>query len=139
MLPDDLRTVITPSATIHFAGELSAAETHSSRFLPSKRMTASDGGTVQLAPGVTTFGTGSQTSVSCGFGGAGVAACDDGSAPCACGAGGENDDWARRGTATAINAAHSMNFKNSFRVIRRKYTEWWRRGQANLSRTPRES
>src|SRR5271167_2623299 len=120
MFPPALFTVITPSATIHFAGDLSRFETHSSKFLPSNRTIASDGGAVQLAPGVTTFGTGSQISVSCGFGGAGVAACDDGAAPCACG---EDGDWARRGTATASNAAHSMNFKNSFRVIRRKYTE----------------
>jgi len=52
---------------IHFAGDLSCAETHSSRFLPSKRMMASEGGAPLVAPGVTTGGTGSQTSVSCGL------------------------------------------------------------------------
>src|SRR5579875_3173796 len=36
--------------------------------MPSKRMMASDGGAPQVAPGVTTGGTGSQTSVSSGFG-----------------------------------------------------------------------
>ena len=43
MLPADLFTVITPSATVHFAGDLSFVETHSSRFLPSNRMIASEG------------------------------------------------------------------------------------------------
>src|SRR5580698_9229381 len=67
MLPAALFTVSTPSPTFHLAGDLSWAETHSSRLRPSKRTIASEGGAVQLAPGVTTFGTGSQTSVSCGL------------------------------------------------------------------------
>src|SRR5579864_6168803 len=67
MLPAALLTVMTPSATIHFAGDLSCAETHSSRFFPSNSTIASDGGAAHVAPGVTTFGTGCQTSVSSGF------------------------------------------------------------------------
>src|SRR5579864_4493881 len=67
MLPAVLFTVMTPSATIHFAGDLSCAETHSSRFLPSNRMIASEGGAAHGSPGVTTFGTGCQTSVSSGL------------------------------------------------------------------------
>src|SRR5271169_2491087 len=68
MLPADLATVIIPSATIHCAGDLSLADTHSSRFFPSNRMMASEGGAPQVAPGVTIFGSGSQTSVSAGLG-----------------------------------------------------------------------
>src|SRR5689334_2555653 len=68
MLPAFLSTVTIPSATIHFAGPLrSCAETHSSRFLPSKRMIASEGAAAQVAPGVTTLGSGVQTSVSSGL------------------------------------------------------------------------
>src|ERR1051326_7423281 len=68
MLPVFLSTVTMPSATIHLAGALrSCAETHSSRFLPSKRMIASDGAAVQVVPGVTTLGSGVQTSVSSGL------------------------------------------------------------------------
>src|SRR5271167_4047156 len=66
--PGALRTVITPSATVHLAGEPSCAETHSSRFLPSKSTMASEGGAALVAPGVTTLGTGSHTSVSWGLG-----------------------------------------------------------------------
>src|ERR1051325_2019996 len=68
MLPAFLSTVTIPSATIHLAGALrSCAETHSSRFLPSKRMIASEGAAAQVAPGVTTLGSGCQTSVSSGL------------------------------------------------------------------------
>src|SRR5271170_6268895 len=69
MLPASLLTVTMPSATVHLAGaERSCAETHSSRFLPSNRMMASDGAAAQVAPGVTTLGSGVQTSVSSGLG-----------------------------------------------------------------------
>src|SRR5262245_55592861 len=68
MFPEGLLTVITPSATVHWAGDLSFVDTHSFTFLPSKRMIASAGAVVVLVPGATTFGTGSQTSVSCGRG-----------------------------------------------------------------------
>ena len=68
MFPDVLLTVMTPSATVHCAGDLSLVDTHSLRFLPSNRTIASAGGVVVLVPGATTFGTGSQTSVSCGRG-----------------------------------------------------------------------
>src|SRR5215468_509630 len=61
-----------PFATIHFAGDLSLAETHSSRFLPSNKMIASEGGAVLSRPGVTTLGIGSHTSVSSGFSEAGA-------------------------------------------------------------------
>src|ERR1051325_10044634 len=68
MLPVFLSTVTMPSATIHLAGALGAcAGNHSSRFLPSKRMIASDGAAVQVVPGVTTLGSGVQTSVSSGL------------------------------------------------------------------------
>src|SRR5688572_20845977 len=68
MFPEGLLTVMMPSATAHWAGDLSFVDTHSSRFLPSNRTTASAGAVVVLVPGATTFGTGSQTSVSCGRG-----------------------------------------------------------------------
>src|SRR6188508_1099846 len=68
MFPDFLLTVKTPSATVHSAGDLSFVDTHSLRFFPSKRRMASAGGVVVLVPGATTFGTGSQTSVSSGRG-----------------------------------------------------------------------
>src|SRR6187200_2247235 len=68
MFPDFLLTVKTPSATVHSAGDLSFVDTHSFRFFPSKRRMASAGGVVVLVPGATTFGTGSQTSVSSGRG-----------------------------------------------------------------------
>src|SRR5580704_7979804 len=95
--PGALLTVMTPSATIHFAGDLSWADTHSSRFFPSNRTIASEGGALQVAPGVTIFGTGSQTSVSSGFGLA-----------CSC---------AVRGTATAIRAANARSVENCMRMI----------------------
>jgi hypothetical protein len=62
-----LLTVMTPLLTIQLAGDLSRVFTHSSRFLPSNRTMASEGGAESTAPGVTTLGTGSQTSVSCGL------------------------------------------------------------------------
>src|SRR5215467_4003554 len=68
MFPAPLFTVMTPSATVHFAGaDRSCADTHSSRFFPSNRMIASDGGAPHSAPGVTAFGSGCHTSVSSGF------------------------------------------------------------------------
>src|SRR5438270_11418461 len=72
MLPAFLLTVSTPSETIHWAGDLSCAETHWSRFLPSNKMIASEGAAPQVAPGVTTSGTGFHTSVSSGFARSGV-------------------------------------------------------------------
>src|SRR5687768_4496292 len=69
MLPAFLLTVITPSATVHCAGDLSFTLSHSFWFFPSNRTIASDGGGVGTSgPGVTTLGTGSQTSVSSGLG-----------------------------------------------------------------------
>src|SRR5687768_9251210 len=69
MFPDGLLTVITPSATVHCAGDLSLVDTHSVRLLPSNSTIASaGGGAVVLGPGATIFGTGSQTSVSWGRG-----------------------------------------------------------------------
>src|SRR5271157_3825454 len=121
MFPPALFTVSTPSATIHFAGDLSRFETHSSKFVPSNRMIASDGGAMQVAAGVTTFGMGSQTSVSSGFGAAGGAAW------------GEAGDCARTGAATTIRATSATNFENSMCIIRRKYTELYRRGQGKHS------
>src|SRR5271156_4095226 len=80
MLPESLLTVTMPWATLHLAGaerslSLSWAETHSSRFLPSKRMMASEGAAVGVAPGVTTLGSGCQTSVSSGLGAGLVSGC----------------------------------------------------------------
>src|SRR5918994_4111126 len=68
MFPAFLLTVMTPSATVHCAGDLSLVDTHSFRFLPSNRMRASAGAVLVLVPGATTRGTGSQTSVSSGRG-----------------------------------------------------------------------
>src|SRR5579883_2944231 len=65
--PRALFTIISPSLTNHGAGDLSRVKTHSSRFLPSKSTMASDGGAESVAPGVTTFGSGSHTSVSLGL------------------------------------------------------------------------
>src|ERR1700757_357931 len=68
ILPAVLLTTRMPPATVHFAGcERSLAETHSSKFFPSKRTIASDGGLPHSAAGVTTFGSGCQTSVSSGL------------------------------------------------------------------------
>src|SRR5690349_22286569 len=66
MLPAFLLTVMTPSATVQPAGPLSLTETHSSRFLPSNSTIASLGASAFILPGVTTFGTGSHTSVAFG-------------------------------------------------------------------------
>src|ERR1035437_7985322 len=95
--PGAFLTVITPSATFHWAGEWSWADTHSSRFLPSKRTIASEGGTALVAPGVTTLGTGVHTSVSSGLGAAGC--CDE------------------RGAVRAINVAKARNFEFWERMI----------------------
>src|ERR1700722_2491269 len=103
MLPSPLLTVITPSATVHLAGDLSRSESHSSIFLPSKSTIASEGGAPQVAPGVTTAGTGSQISVSSGFGLSG--------------------DWAKSGAATAHRAADTRSLENRMGIMRRKYTE----------------
>src|SRR5579859_5685590 len=103
MLPPVLFTVMTPSATVHLTGDLSLLVTHSSRLLPSKSTMASEGGAVQVAPGVTTLGTGSQTSVSSGFWVAGV--------------------WEKSGADKAINAEVARSFENCIRIIRQKYTE----------------
>src|SRR6185312_6419050 len=62
-----LLTISTPSLTIQGAGDLSRVDTHWSRFLPSNRTMASDGGAPSVAPGVTTLGSGAQTSVSLGL------------------------------------------------------------------------
>src|SRR5712675_567985 len=67
MLPAFLLTVITPSATSHPAGcVVSFTERHASRFFPSNKMIASDGGSCGVLPGVITLGTGSHTSVALG-------------------------------------------------------------------------
>src|SRR3954469_13517307 len=69
MLPDFLLTVRMPPSTFHCAGDLSFTVTHWSRFWPSKRRMASEGGGMETAgPGVMMGGTGSQTSVSWGVG-----------------------------------------------------------------------
>jgi hypothetical protein len=105
MLPPVLFTVITPSATVHSAGDLSFTETHSSTFLPSNNTTASEGGVpVFTGPGVTTFGTGSQISVSSGFGAGAAGVC------------------ANKGAATASRAAEVSNVEIGIRIMQRKYT-----------------
>src|SRR5437870_1264233 len=69
MLPDFLLTVMTPSCTFHWAGDLSLTVIHSSRLVPSKRMRASEGAAgLTAGPGVITLGTGCQSSVSSGLG-----------------------------------------------------------------------
>src|ERR1700719_5372558 len=117
MFPPDLFTVITPSATSHLAGALSRFVTHSSRFFPSKSTIASEGAAPHVAPGVTTLGTGSQISVSSGFGLAG--------------------DCAKRGTVTAIRAADVRRLENAMRIIRRKYTQPHRSGQSAAACRPK--
>src|SRR5437868_15483859 len=67
MLPACLFTVSTPSATVHPAAPLSRTDCHWSRSVPLNSTIASDGGAASVAPGVTIFGTGSQTSVSAGL------------------------------------------------------------------------
>src|SRR3954463_14379455 len=97
-----------PSATVHLAGDLSLVNTHSSRFLPSNSTIASEGGASLGAPGVTTFGTGSQTSVSVGWprggGGAGPAACPAGGC---C--------WATTGATTAYETTNA-SARVAFRI-----------------------
>src|SRR5580693_10335284 len=90
--PGALFTVITPSATSHLAGDLSLFVTHSSRFFPSKSTIASEGAAPHVAPGVTTLGTGSQISVSSGFGLAG--------------------DCAKSGAVMAIRAAEARRLES---------------------------
>src|SRR5258708_2873672 len=68
MLPPAFLTVATPSWTSHDAADLSLTLTHSSRFSPSKRMMASEGGAPKVDPGATTAGLGVQISVSSGLG-----------------------------------------------------------------------
>lgn len=74
---------------------------------------------MQVAPGVTTAGTGSHTSVSSGLGAAVCAAIEAllGCAPC-CGDG----DCARREAAAAIKAADARSLENRMRIIPSKYT-----------------
>src|ERR1700730_11694489 len=66
MLPADLSTVMTPSATFQRAGEWSLTEAHWSRLRPSNSTIASVGGALSVAPGETTAGTGSHCSVAFG-------------------------------------------------------------------------
>src|SRR5205809_7615991 len=84
MFPPALFTVSVPLDTIHFARDLSLDETHSSRFFPSNRTIASEGGALQSTPEVTTSGTGCQSSVSSGFGFPAVCAPLDGGVPDCC-------------------------------------------------------
>src|SRR5438270_11330408 len=115
--PFSLLTVRTPSATVHLAGDLSLAETHSSRFLPSNSTIASEGGAVLFTPGVTTLGTGSQTSVSSGFGF--VPACAaDACCPAPWGARGR----AGAGVATAIRAVKATSVKNEMGITLHEHT-----------------
>src|SRR5687768_11310673 len=65
MPPTALFTVITPSASVQVAGDLSLISTHSSMLVPLNSTTASDGG-APLAPGLTMAGTGVHCSVSSG-------------------------------------------------------------------------
>src|ERR1019366_271506 len=120
MLPADLATDITPLATVHCAGDLSFAETHSSRFFPSNRMMASEGGAPQVAPGVTTFGSGSQTSVSAGLGPGEGAACDGDCAAAAAG------DWATRAVDIANTAMSAAANNSAVRFMLRTYTGYLR-------------
>src|SRR6476646_561111 len=108
MPPPDLFTVIASPERLHWAGDLSRIETHSSRFLPSKSTIASDGGAVHVAPGVTTAGTGSHTSVSSGYG-AGVV-CAGADWPL-------DGDCARRQVAEPMRAIPQSDFKNRLDVI----------------------
>src|SRR6478672_3485538 len=100
--PGAFFTVITPSATVHWAGDLSWADTHSSRLLPSNRTIASEGGAALVAPGVTILGTGVQTSVSSGFGAAGRSA---------------KRPAATATAATAMRVASLRNFEIFVRII----------------------
>src|SRR5882724_397574 len=66
MLPADLSTVMTPSATFQRAVEWSLTDAHWSRLRPSNSTIASVGGAQSVAPGETTVGTGSHCSVAFG-------------------------------------------------------------------------
>src|SRR5947208_580044 len=72
MLPPFLLTFIVPSSTVHLAGSWVPTATHWSALLPSNSTTASDGGSAVgcsvAGAGVTTGGSGFQTSVSSGRG-----------------------------------------------------------------------
>src|SRR3974390_2337157 len=111
MLPAAFLTVMTPSATVHCAGDLSCADTHSSRFLPSKRTRASDGGAPHVAPGVTTFGSGAQTSVSSGLGPGDGAACGEA----------ETVDWPKRAVDNANGATSARGTESTVRFMLRTY------------------
>src|SRR5690606_7408796 len=65
--PVPLTTVMAPPPVVHL-GVLPFLSTHFDRSLPSKSTMASDGGAAGVAPGVTTRGSGSHTSVSLGSG-----------------------------------------------------------------------
>ena len=99
MLPADLLTVMTPSATVQPAGDLSAVETHCRGCLPSNRTIASEGGGASRSAGRDHLGTGSQTSVSFGLGFAVWAAPGAGCLRRALRRGG----WANAGSATALS------------------------------------
>src|SRR4051812_24151033 len=72
MLPPFLLTFIVPSSTVHLAGSWVPTATHWSALFPSKSTTASEGGRAVgcsvAGAGVTTGGSGFQTSVSSGRG-----------------------------------------------------------------------
>src|SRR3974390_136447 len=121
MLPAAFLTVTMPSATIHCAGDLSCADTHSSRFVPSKRTRASDGGAPHIGPGVTIFGSGAHTSVSSGLGPGEGAACDG---DCA---GKETGDWADPGTDRANMARNAAVSATTVGFMLRTYTGRGRR------------
>src|SRR5215210_3280469 len=97
MPPTALFTVNAPSATGQVAGDLSFISTHSLRLEPLKSTTASEGG-APFTPGVTTGGTGVQTSVSSGR-------------PCGAGAAAEDAGccWARTVSGTAPSAASASS------------------------------
>src|SRR5450755_4883786 len=130
MLPADLATVITPSATVHCAGDLSFADTHSSRFFPSNKMMASEGGAPQVAPGVTTLGSGDQTSVSAGLGPGEEAACDG---DCA---GADAGDWAASAVDITNTARSAAENKSAVRFMLRTYTGYARIRPAEVASFP---
>src|SRR5215467_14317991 len=106
---------MTPLATIHFAGEPSFAETHSSRVLPSKRAMASDGASAFVRPGVMMGGTGSHTSVSAGFG----AVLDAGTGFCAAAADATTDAM-RMIEEVRVNRRMRDSADKEYRGIRRR-------------------
>ena len=104
---------MTPSCTSHVAGAWSLTLTHSSRFLPSKSTMASDGAGVGAAAaggGVTTFGTGSHTSVSLGSPGGWAAGAADGAGAPWAGAAGVCARSAD-GTTLSANASTRKEFR----------------------------